>query len=244
MATRIGIDTGGTFTDVVRWSRGRLLVHKLPSTPEDPALAVLAGIEAVRSRPGELVDVVHGTTVGLNAVLEGRLPRTVFVTNRGFVDLIEIGRQERTDLYALEPDRKAPPVARDLRVEVDCRRGKGGEILVPLRTREIQKVVRQVVALRPEAIAIGLLHSPVAPQDEQALERALQRAMPDVPVTCSAALWPALGEYERFTAAILNAAITPLVSSYTSRLQQRLGNGQLRLLRSSTGILPAEEAQR
>jgi N-methylhydantoinase A len=242
MATRIGIDTGGTFTDVVRWSRGHLLVHKLPSTPEDPGRAVLAGIDAVRSKPGEAVDVVHGTTVALNAVLQGRLPRTVFVTNRGFVDLIEIGRQERTDLYALEPERPAPPVPRELRVEVACRRSEDGTAQMPLMRREVASVVRRVKALRPESIAIGLLHSPIYPKDEQTLARALRRALPGTHVTCSAELWPALGEYERFSAAILNAAVAPLVSNYTSRLQQALGRGELRLLRSSTGILPSAEA--
>ncbi|MFY9343618.1 MAG: hydantoinase/oxoprolinase N-terminal domain-containing protein, partial [Planctomycetota bacterium] len=110
MLPRLGIDTGGTFTDVVRWAPSGITVHKLPSTPDDPSRAVLAGIAAVRRSPDEAVDVVHGTTVGLNAVLTGELARTVFVTNRGCEDLIEIGRQERTDLYALAPSRPVPPV--------------------------------------------------------------------------------------------------------------------------------------
>ena len=105
---RIGIDTGGTFTDVVRLDRGRIVVHKLPSTPDDPGRAVLAGIAAVRRTPNEAVDVVHGTTVGLNAVLQDRLPRTVFVTNRGFADLIEIGRQTRPRLFDHLADRRLP----------------------------------------------------------------------------------------------------------------------------------------
>lgn len=243
MAVRIGIDTGGTFTDVVRWDRGRVTVHKLPSTPDDPGRAVLQGVEAVRRAPDEEVDVVHGTTVGLNAVLQGKLPRTAFVTNRGFVDLIEIGRQERTDLYALEPDRPAPPAPRALRVEVACRRGPDGRALEALTAREIARTVAAVKRLRPAAIAIGLLHSPTAPQDERALARALRAAMPSVRVTCSADLYPGLGEYERFSAAILNAATAPLVTAYVEKLDRGLGNGTLRLLRSSTGILPRDEAR-
>ncbi|MEO6594153.1 MAG: hydantoinase/oxoprolinase N-terminal domain-containing protein, partial [Planctomycetota bacterium] len=105
MAARIGIDTGGTFTDVVRWSSRGVRVHKLPSTPHDPARAVLEGLAAVRKNASEEVDVVHGSTVGLNAVLTGSLAKTAFVTNRGFEDLIEIGRQERTELYSLAPHR-------------------------------------------------------------------------------------------------------------------------------------------
>lgn len=242
VATRIGIDTGGTFTDVVRWLADDVRVHKLPSTPDDPGRAVLAGLTAVRRSPGEAVDIVHGTTVGLNAVLTGRLARTAFVTNRGFEDLIEIGRQQRDDLYALLPHRAVPPVPRELRVGVACRRGPSGRAETPLSAAEVDRVVAAVKALRPAAIAIGLLHSPAAPADEQRLARALRRALPAVPTTCSAELLPAFGEYERFSAAILNAAIAPVVGGYTQRLADGVGNGRLRLLRSSLGILPPAEA--
>ena len=105
---RIGIDTGGTFTDVAALSRGNLSVHKVPSTPADPGRAVLDGLAAAR-REDEEVDVVHGTTVGINAVLTGTLARTAFVTNEGFEDLIEIGRQERSDLYDLTAHKSIPP---------------------------------------------------------------------------------------------------------------------------------------
>jgi N-methylhydantoinase A len=242
VAARIGIDTGGTFTDIVRWSPGGLEVHKLPSTPDDPGRAVLAGLAAVRRRPDEEVDVVHGTTVGLNAVLTGNLARTVLVTNRGFEDLIEIGRQERSELYALQPGRAVPPVPRALRVGVRCRRAASGGVLTPLTGAEVRRVVAAVVARRPQAIAIGLLHSPSDPADERTLLRALRQALPHIPITASAELLPVCGEYERFTAAILNAAIAPVVGGYTTTLSRRLGRGQLRLLRSSLGILPPAEA--
>lgn len=241
-AIRIGIDTGGTFTDVVRWSPRGLAVHKLPSTPDDPARAVLDGLAAVRRSPSEEVDVIHGTTVGLNALLMGRSARTVFVTNRGFEDLIEIGRQDRDDIYALAPHRAVPPVARRLRVGVDCRREPDGRASTPLTTAELERCVARVARLRPAAIAVGLLHSPTDPRDEHRIKRALRRALPGVTVTCSAELLPAFGEYERFCAAILNAAITPVVSSYTARLTNGVGAGRLRLLRSSLGIMPTTEA--
>lgn len=244
MAARIGIDTGGTFTDVVRWRRDGVLAHKLPSTPRDPSQAVLRGVAAVRRTPDEAVDVVHGTTVGLNAVLTGDLARTAFVTNAGCEDLIEIGRQERADLYALAPHRAVPPVPRALRVGVHCRRGPGGVVDQALARAEIARVVTAVRTLRPEAVAIGLLHAPDDDADEQALARALRTALPGVPVTTSAELHPATGEYERFTAAILNAAIAPVVGRYTARLAAGLGDGSLRLLRQSLGILPPDEAQR
>ena len=242
MATRIGIDTGGTFTDVVRAAGRGLTVHKLRSTPDDPSRAVLDGLAAVRRSADEAIDLVHGTTVGLNAVLTGSLARTVFVSNRGFEDLIEVGRQERVDLYALAPHRPAPPVPRALRIGVRCRRGAGGEVVEPLTEQEVARVATAVAAKRPEAIAIGLLHAPRDPADEHALQRALQQACPGVPITCSADLLPAFGEYERFSATILNAAIAPVVGRYTRKVADGLGDGTLRLLRSSLGILPPDEA--
>jgi N-methylhydantoinase A len=242
VATRIGIDTGGTFTDVVRIRGRKMLVHKLRSTPDDPSRAVLDGLEAVRQSPDEAVDLVHGTTVGLNATLTGNLARTVFVTNSGCEDLIEIGRQERVDLYALDPHRAVPPVPRRLRVGVACRRGASGEVVEALTRDAIAKAVAAVKKLRPDAIAIGLLHSPADAHDEHRLQQALRRALPEVPITCSADLLPAFGEYERFSATILNAAIAPVVGRYTRRVADGIGNGTLRLLRSSLGILPPEEA--
>ena len=202
MATRIGIDTGGTFTDVVRLHRGRAVVHKLRSTPADPSEAVLAGLAAVRRTPDEEVDLVHGTTVGLNAVLTGRLARTAFVTNEGFEDLIEVGRQQRTALYALDPSRPVPPVPRRLRVGVACRRGPNGEQVTPLTRAAIAGVIDTLRRLRPEAVAVGLLHAPASPQDERRLRDAIRRALPEIPVTCSAELLPTTGEYERFSAAM------------------------------------------
>tara|TARA_R110002072_G_scaffold243682_3_gene402818 strand:- start:3397 stop:5382 length:1986 start_codon:yes stop_codon:yes gene_type:complete len=244
VATRIGIDTGGTFTDVVRIRGRKMIVHKLRSTPDDPSRAVLDGLSAVRQSPDEPVDLVHGTTVGLNATLTGNLARTVFVTNRGYEDLIEIGRQERVDLYALDPHRAVPPVPRRLRVGVRCRRGAGGQVVEALTRETIADTVAAVQKLRPEAIAIGMLHSPANPKDEHRLQQALQRALPNVPITCSADLLPAFGEYERFSATILNAAIAPVVGRYTSKVADGIGNGTLRLLRSSLGILPPAEAAR
>jgi N-methylhydantoinase A len=242
VATRIGIDTGGTFTDVVRVKGKAVTVHKLRSTPDDPSQAVLAGLAEVRTSPEEPVDLVHGTTVGLNAVLTGNLSRTVFVTNRGHEDLIEIGRQDRSDLYALDPSRPVPPVERRLRVGVSCRRGPAGEVVTALKQQEIKDTVRKVQKLRPEAIAIGLLHAPANLEDEHRLKQALRRALPNVPITCSGDLLPATGEYERFSAAILNASIAPIVGRYTKRVAKGIGNGSLRLLRSSLGILPPNEA--
>ena len=236
---RIGIDTGGTFTDVATLGRDGLAVHKLPSTPHDPAEAVIDGLSAVR-RPGDTVDVVHGTTVALNAVLTGNLARTAFVTNKGFEDLIEIGRQDRTDLYDLTAQKPQIPVPRRLRYGVASRRDADGRrLLRPTRT-ELAELRRKLAAARVESVAIGLLHSYATPEDEHEIARALRTL--GVPVTCSADLLRAPGEFERFTACILNAATHPKISTYLASLREPVRPGELRLMRSSGGIMSAREA--
>ncbi len=238
---RIGVDTGGTFTDVAVLRGGTLSVHKLPSTPDDPARAVLDGIAAVRGR-ARAVDVVHGTTVGLNAILTGRVARTALVTNRGFEDLIEIGRQTRTQVYDLHADKPVLPVPRNLRFGVETRRDAGGALLRRATREELTRLRDRLSRARVDAIAIGLLHSYAHPEDERAIARAL--APLGVPITCSAELLAVSGEYERYAAAVLNAAITPVVGSYLQRLAAGLDDGALRLMRSSGGIMSSAEATR
>jgi N-methylhydantoinase A len=237
---RIGIDTGGTFTDIAVHERAALRIHKIPSTPRDPARAVLQGLADVRA--GQVVDVVHGTTVGLNAVLTGKVARTAFVTNDGFRDLIEIGRQARSSLYDLDAPRAALPVPRSLRFTVSARRAADGTRVSRVRPSELTALREALARARVEAVAVGLLHSWADPADEHEIERALQPL--GVPVTCSADLLPVHGEFERFAAAILNAAIGPIMGAYLERVRHGMGAGRLRLLRSSGGIMSAGEAER
>ncbi|MBK8978552.1 MAG: hydantoinase/oxoprolinase family protein [Planctomycetes bacterium] len=237
---RVGVDTGGTFTDFVAVDGDGALTHKVASTPDDPARAVLSGLAALRGQ--RAVDCVHGTTVGLNALLTGVHAKVAFVTNEGFVDLVEIGRQERDDLYALEPSRPRFPVPRGLRFTVPGRRDAAGRVVEPLPDAALDELAERIARARPDAIAIGLLHSARAPADELRVARRL-RAL-GVPVTCSAELVARTGEFERFTAACLNAAIRPVVGSYVQRLQRGVQPGRVRLLRNSGGILPAGEAER
>ena len=236
---RIGIDTGGTFTDVAVIDRGRLEICKVSSTPDDPARAVLQGIAAVRR--GRPVDVVHGTTVGLNAVLTNRLARTAFVTNEGFVDLVEIGRQDRSGLYELEPTRPEFPVPRALRFPIAQRRLADGTLAIRPTASALRDLAARLRRARVESIAIGLLHSHTHPEDEDHVASAL--AGLGVPITCSARLLPRAGEFERFAAAVLNAAIRPLLGDYLGRLGPEVEPGGLRLMRSSGGIMAHDEAR-
>ncbi|MDA0935373.1 MAG: hydantoinase/oxoprolinase family protein, partial [Planctomycetota bacterium] len=236
---RIGIDTGGTFTDVAVLEGLRLRIHKVPSTPSDPADAVLAGLADVRGT--RTVDVVHGSTVGLNAVLTGTLARTALVTNAGFQDLCEIGRQDRLDLYALEPSRTKFPVPRALRFEIDVRRDGSGRVIQPLDPAAVDALAAKLRRARVEAVAICLLHSYRNARDERAIARRLRAAL-GVPVTCSADLLPRHGEFERLAAATVNAAIQPVMGAYLRRLGSGVRPGTLRLMRSSGGAMSAKEA--
>ena len=235
---RVGIDTGGTFTDVAVVDGGSLRVHKVPSTPHDPGVAVRRGVEDVRDeRP---VDLVHGTTVGLNAILTGNTARVAFVTNEGFEDLIEIGRQDRSDLYDLTAPKPVIPVARDLRFGIPSRRDAAGKLLLRPSDADLDRLRRRVARAKPDAIAIGLLHSYHRVADERAIARALRPL--GLPMTCSAELLPTPGEFERFCTAILNAGIQPIMGDYLARLGKSLARTTLRLMRSSGGIMASREA--
>ena len=160
------------------------------------------------------------------------------MTTAGFEDLIEVARQDRRELYSLEPTRAELPVPRKLRFGVGCRRTADGSILQRLVPDELSRLRNRLARAGVESIAIGLLHSPTQPADEKAIARAL--APLGVPITCSATLLPALGEYERFAAAIINAAIRPVMGNYLSRLNRDVRPGRLRLMRSSLGIIWAD----
>jgi N-methylhydantoinase A len=241
----IGVDTGGTFTDLVELRGGEERVHKLPSTPDDPARAVTAGLAHLGGTdPG--THLVHGTTVGLNALLQRRVARTAFVTNRDFLDLIEIGRQARPDIYDLAPRKAAPLAPRELRFGVDQRTwpAADGSGRLELQRRptaeELSALVQAVAAARPEAIAIGLLHSYADPSSEREVAEALRPL--GVPITCSGELLAEHREFERFTTALVNAALTPLLAAYLSRLSAAVAPARLSVLGSRGGTLSAERA--
>jgi len=242
----IGIDVGGTFTDLHAEEDGRTCVIKVPSTPQAPARAVVAALEKA-GEAGFLGPVIHGTTVALNALLEGRTHRVAFVTGEGFRDLIEIGRQDRDDIYALHPSKTLPLVPRRLRFEVPARiwpreDGPGFlEIHRPSRT-ELASLKKKLEAARVEAVAVCLLHSWADPRMEEQIGRSL--AGLKLPVTLSGRLLPEHREFERFSTAIVNAGLAPLMASYVASLTARFGGRSLRLLQSSGESISVERAAR
>ncbi|NJR12428.1 hydantoinase/oxoprolinase family protein, partial [bacterium] len=175
---RAGVDIGGTFTDVVRWHEGRLTLHKRLSTPDDPARAMLAGLEVIAERLDALTHVAHGSTVATNAILERKGASLAFITTQGLRDLLFIGRQERPQLYALHPTLPAPLVARDLCYDVPERLDHRGNVLMPLDRRALDAVLDEIARRDVEAVAVCLLYSYLNPDHEEAIrERIVQRGL-------------------------------------------------------------------
>ena len=243
-ARTFGVDTGGTFTDVVLLDAGELRVAKLPSTPADPGAAALAGIAALGgARPGD--SVVHGTTVALNALLTGATARAALVTGAGFADLLAIGRQDRPDIYALHPVLPTPLVPARLCFEVNERTWPDPATGAPLQVArptpaELERLARRLARSGAESIAICLLHSYADPEPERRLAEAL--AALGLPISLSAELLPEHREVERFSTCAVNAALVPLMRSYLGELERQLGGAKLSILQSSGGTLSAQRA--
>ena len=238
MAPALGIDTGGTFTDAVR-DDGAVL--KIPSTPDDPARGIAAA--ASRLIPDGSAMLRHGTTVATNATLEGKLPKVGLIVNRGFRDLLGIGRQARPDLYDPEPVRPPLPTSRELIAEVPGRIGPGGEELEPLDVEACVRAGRRLVRNGARSIAVVLLHSYACEEHESAVARGLSEL--GVPVTSSARLNPEFREVERGLCALVNAGLRPVVGRYLRQLQGALTERfQVQVMTSEGGLLgPGEVAE-
>ena len=233
----IGIDTGGTFTDFVLWHDGRLDVHKVLSTPDAPERAILQGIEALGLESRDLV-VIHGSTVATNAALEGKGVRTLYVTNRGFADLLTIGRQARKRLYDLQPPQPPVPVPPHLCLETGGRITADGSLVEPLTEADLAAMRDAVERLEPEAVAINLLFSYLDDSAERLLEQAIGDA---VFVSRSSEVLPVTGEYERGIATWMNAWLGPLVQRYIQRLSSGLPGARVSVMQSSGESVAAEQ---
>ncbi|GAB4468751.1 MAG: hydantoinase/oxoprolinase family protein [Anaerolineae bacterium] len=235
----LGVDIGGTFTDFVLVHDGRVRVHKRLSTPSAPEQALLEGA-AYLALPQE-ADVVHGSTIATNALLERRGARTALITTRGFADLIDIGRQDRPDLYALVPHKPAPLVPSDLRLEVDERIGPDGQVIRPLTDEALDDLRQRIDGLAVEAVAICLLFSFLNPDHERQVRDALGGRCP---VSLSCEVLPEHREYERLSTTVINAYVSPLMDRYLSRVEAGLAGRRLRIMQSNGGVITAETARR
>jgi N-methylhydantoinase A len=234
----IGVDTGGTFTDVIlKDSAGRVRLHKLLSTPSDPSEAIGDGVkrvvaEANLSTPPH---IVHGTTVATNALLERAGAKAAFVTTAGFRDLLFLGRQNRPDLYRFHIELPAPLVAAENCIGLAERMAYDGEVLDELTDDEIERAVAQLAALAVEAVSVCLLHSYANPAHEQRLGRAIRQALPEAHVSLSHEIVREFREYERASTASVNAFVGPVMARYLEALEGRVDAQKIEILQSSGG---------
>lgn len=264
--TRVGVDIGGTFTDVVAVKDGEITVTKTPSTPENPEQGVLNGLDASEDAagyaPGDVDFFSHGTTVATNAVLEGTWADTALVTTEGFRDALEIGRQDRPDIYDFDAEKAEPVVPRDRRFTVPERLDERGNVL-----RELDEdAVREVAAAIDDsdeqrssgsrtqseetgvsAVAVCLLFAFENPAHERRVTEILREELPDVSVSQSSAVLPEIREYERSVTTSLNAALKPVMASYVGNLEREVRergvDAAVKLMQSNGGLIDADAAR-
>ena len=238
--TVVGIDVGGTFTDIAVLRDGQLTVHKLPSTPQNPALGIVQGVvEAGVDIPA--ADFVHGSTVATNALLEGKGSNTALVTTMGFEDVLEIGRQSRAELYNLEQDRTPTLAPWELRFGLPERVDYTGAILEDLQPEAIEALMDLVTGSGADAVAVCFLFSFLNPVHEEMVYEALLRLNPTPFISLSSRVLPEFREYERTSTVVVNAYVGQVMSRYLGELEQSLGEG-LRIMQSSGGSITARLA--
>ena len=230
---RIGVDSGGTFTDLIAWDGSRLRSLKVRSTPDDPARAILTGLSHFAA-----TEVVHGSTVATNALIQRNGARTAFVTTRGFEDLLDLARQNRAHLYDWSPSERPGLVQAGQKFGISERILHDGTVLDPLSEDEIATLVENVGAV--DSVAVCLLHSYANPDHEQSVGQALRNA--GYSVSLSSEILPEFREYERAATTVVNAYVSPLMRGYIQSLKKSLPEIKLRVFQSNGGSISAEEA--
>ena len=239
---KIGVDTGGTFTDIVMYIHGTLFTHKVLSTPQNPANAVIHGVSEIlhmQDTDAEQVEIVHGSTVATNALLERRGARIALVTTKGFEDVLEIGRQARPNLYDFFVERPAPLVPTERRFGISERTLHTGEIQTEIEPSELDTLATQLAMLELDAIGICFLFAYVNPQNEQIVAEHLLSQL-DIPVSCSHEVLPEYREYSRFSTTVANAYIRPTLERHLSTLtESKQFPESFRLMLSNGGSVSA-----
>ncbi|HWP44221.1 MAG TPA: hydantoinase/oxoprolinase family protein, partial [Blastocatellia bacterium] len=218
---RIGIDTGGTFTDFVVAHGSRITAFKLPSTPHNPAESILLGVARALDEIGQTPsEIVHGTTVATNALLERKGARTALITTEGFEDCIEIGRQARPEIYNLMVRRPDPLVPRNLRFGIRERTGPDGSILTPLDEGQLSEAIARISDMNVESVAVCFLFSFANDLHEKRVAESLRST--GIHVSLSHRILPEYREYERTSTVVINAYLAPLMSRYLESLARNL----------------------
>ena len=252
MAYRLGIDSGGTFTDVVLFDDSKKTLHitKTPSTPANPAIGVINGIKKILSqvgvRPEEIASLVHGTTVATNALIEYKGIRTALILTEGFKDILSIGRQDRPKLYDYFEKRPEPFIPRHLRFEVSERTLYNGEILRPLNEEQVREIAGSLKKMGIKGIAVCLLHSYANPTHEKRIKELFEEKYPEAVVSTSHEILPEFREYERMSTTVINTYVMPIVDRYLQDLQRMMREGgltaDLNVMQSNGGVMTSRSA--
>jgi N-methylhydantoinase A len=254
MTVRVAVDIGGTFTDamLIDEESGRVSIAKTLTTPADPSGGFMSAVERSLAEgevgAEQIGFVVHATTVATNAIIEGKVARSGFVTTEGFRDLLEIARQVRPSLYDTQFEKPRPLVPRHRAVEVRERLGPAGEVLVPLDEASVRDAAALLRREEVESVAVCLLHAYVNPAHERRIGEILAEELPDVPISLSSSVAPEFREYLRASTTVINAVIRPVVERYIERIERRLTEAgiaaKLLVMQSSGGVFSSEAAAR
>lgn len=248
---RVGIDIGGTFTDIIFLTPdGEVLSAKLLSTPDDYGRAIVEGLQAVVTRdgadPGAVAELIHGTTIATNTILEHKGARTGLLTTEGFADVLEIRRLRMPRLYDLAYEKPPVLVERDRRLEVRERMDHRGEVVRPLDEADAGRVIDALLALGVQSVAVCLLHAYANPRHEQRLRELVRARAPRLPICLSSDVLPEIKEYERTSTTVVNAYILPVVERYLRALGTELWSLGIRapllVMQSNGGTMGAEAA--
>jgi N-methylhydantoinase A len=236
----VGVDTGGTFTDFIYKSKDGWGVYKLLSSPSNPADSLLKGLKTVLKTND--YKVVHGSTVATNAILERKGAYTTLITNKGFEDVIEIGRQNRTQLYNLHYKRNPQLIPKELRFGIECRINSQGEIVKDIDETELENLVRKLEKLKLESIAVCFLFSYLNPEHELKVQEALSSL--NIPISLSHKILSEFREYERASTTIINAYVSPKMKRYIKNIIEETQGNELRIMQSNGGSISADVAMK
>jgi N-methylhydantoinase A len=247
MSYIVGVDTGGTFTDLVsiNTETGDVALLKYPSNPETPDASVLGALRTANLNIADVTRFVHGTTVSTNAILERKGATVGLLTTAGFEDTLEIGRIDRAHLYDLSWSKPASLVPRHLRVGIRERLSNRGKILTPLDVEQVREVVREFREKGVKAIAVCFLHAYANPEHEKAVRSIIEKDWPEVTVSISSEVMNAIREFERTSSVVVDAYVKPIMSRYLSQLEHSLRDAgmkcPLRVMQSSGGVMTSED---
>ena len=225
----VGIDIGGTFTDIILIENEEITVTKVPSTPKDPSQAVINGLKHLNITSGEFV---HGTTIATNTLLENTGALTALITTKGFEDVLEIGRQNRQDLYDFNVQKPEPLANREMRYGISERTDSNGVIIEDLDTELLEQIIYGIKSSDAESVAVSLLFSFLNPAHEQSILKTIQSKIPSLYVSISSEIVPEFREYERTSTVVINSYVGPKVSQYMDNLTTKIEH-PIRVMQSS-----------